>query len=89
MGAGLKDIERGFVYSDAWVDDARLVVLNAVSAAEKGAEIRTRSRLRRRRAGARPLDSHARRRIDRNRASDRQHGRALGVARARRACRRA
>jgi glycerol-3-phosphate dehydrogenase len=42
-GAGLKDIERGFVYSDAWVDDARLVVLNAISAAEKGATIRTRT----------------------------------------------
>lgn len=40
-GAGLKPIERGFVYSDAWVDDARLVVLNAISAAEKGATIRT------------------------------------------------
>jgi glycerol-3-phosphate dehydrogenase len=40
-GAGLKDIERGFVYSDAWVDDARLVALNAISAAEKGATIRT------------------------------------------------
>jgi hypothetical protein len=28
---------RGFVYSDGWVDDARLVVLNAVDAAERGA----------------------------------------------------
>ncbi|WBO21934.1 glycerol-3-phosphate dehydrogenase [Sphingomonas abietis] len=41
-GAGLKDIARGFVYSDAWVDDARLVALNAIAAAEKGATIRTR-----------------------------------------------
>ncbi len=32
----------GFVYSDCWVDDARLVVLNAVSAAEKGTHIATR-----------------------------------------------
>src|ERR1700742_2549543 len=40
-GAGLKDIERGFVYRDEWVDDARLVALNAISAAEKGATIRT------------------------------------------------
>lgn len=40
-GACLKDVERGFVYSDAWVDDARLVALNAISAAEKGATIRT------------------------------------------------
>src|SRR5262249_13587514 len=45
-GAGLKPkFERGFVYSDAWVDDARLVVLNAVAARELGAEIRTRAKL--------------------------------------------
>ena len=30
-------------YWDAWVDDARLVVLNAVDAAERGAEIATRT----------------------------------------------
>ena len=35
---------RGFVYSDGWVDDARLVVLNAIDAAEKGARIFTRTR---------------------------------------------
>ena len=40
-GAGLKPIERGFVYSDAWVDDARLVVLNAIAAADLGATILT------------------------------------------------
>jgi glycerol-3-phosphate dehydrogenase len=34
----------GFEYSDCWVDDARLVVLNAVDAAERGATIRTRCR---------------------------------------------
>ncbi len=34
---------RGFVYSDGWVDDARLVVLNAVGAAEAGARILTRT----------------------------------------------
>ncbi|MFC7293033.1 glycerol-3-phosphate dehydrogenase [Hirschia litorea] len=33
-----------FEYSDCWVDDARLVALNAVAAKEKGAVIRTRSR---------------------------------------------
>jgi len=32
-------------YWDAWVDDARLVVLNAVDAAEHGAEIATRTEL--------------------------------------------
>ncbi|MET0267182.1 MAG: glycerol-3-phosphate dehydrogenase [Duganella sp.] len=33
----------GFSYSDGWVDDARLVVLNAIDAAEKGATILTRA----------------------------------------------
>ena len=34
----------GFVYSDGWVDDARLVVLNAVDAARLGATILTRTK---------------------------------------------
>lgn len=34
---------KAFEYSDCWVDDARLVVLNAVDAARRGAEIRTRT----------------------------------------------
>ncbi|RIV75790.1 glycerol-3-phosphate dehydrogenase [Pelagerythrobacter aerophilus] len=34
---------RGFEYSDCWVDDARLVVLNAVDARERGAEVMTRT----------------------------------------------
>jgi glycerol-3-phosphate dehydrogenase len=38
-------LSHGFAYYDAWVDDARLVVLNAIDAAERGAEIRTRTRL--------------------------------------------
>jgi len=33
---------RGFVYSDGWVDDARLVVLNALDARERGATVLTR-----------------------------------------------
>ena len=33
-----------FEYSDCWVDDARLVVLNARDAADRGAVIRTRTR---------------------------------------------
>ena len=33
----------GFEYSDCWVDDARLVVLNARDAADRGAVIRTRT----------------------------------------------
>ncbi len=36
--------KRGFMYSDGWVDDARLVVLNALDAKERGAEILTRTR---------------------------------------------
>jgi glycerol-3-phosphate dehydrogenase len=35
----------GYEYSDCWVDDSRLVVLNAVDAAERGATIRTRTRV--------------------------------------------
>ena len=42
-GAALKpEYARGFAYSDCWVDDARLVVLNARDAADRGAEVRIR-----------------------------------------------
>ena len=45
-GAPLRDaFTRGFAYSDCWVDDARLVVSNAVDAARRGAVIRTRTSL--------------------------------------------
>ena len=45
-GVGLKDADgRAFVYSDCWVEDSRMVVLNARDAAEHGAVIRTRTRL--------------------------------------------
>ena len=37
------EFRRGFAYSDGWVDDARLVVLTAMDAAEKGATILTRT----------------------------------------------
>ena len=43
--APLKNVGDGFVYADAWVDDARLVVLNAIDAADHGAEICTRTEL--------------------------------------------
>jgi len=36
---------KGFVYSDCWVDDARLVVLSALDARERGAAIATRTEL--------------------------------------------
>ncbi len=35
---------KAFAYWDVWVDDARLVILNAVDAARRGAEILTRTR---------------------------------------------
>lgn len=45
-GALLKPAYRtGFEYSDAWVDDARLVVLNARDAALRGARILTRAKV--------------------------------------------
>jgi glycerol-3-phosphate dehydrogenase len=43
-GRALKpDFGRAWIYSDGWVDDARLVVLNARDAADRGADIRTRT----------------------------------------------
>ncbi|HEY3565629.1 MAG TPA: FAD-dependent oxidoreductase, partial [Casimicrobiaceae bacterium] len=45
-GAGLKRrFTRGFVYADARVDDARLVVANAIDARARGADIRVRTTL--------------------------------------------
>ena len=45
LGAPLQArFKRGFVYSDGWVDDARLVVLNAMDARERGATVLTRTR---------------------------------------------
>ncbi|CAN7394516.1 glycerol-3-phosphate dehydrogenase [Mesorhizobium sp. LjNodule214] len=43
-GAPIKDaFRRGFEYSDCWVDDARLVIINALDAAERGAKVFTRT----------------------------------------------
>ncbi len=36
-------LTHGWEYSDCWVEDSRLVVLNAVDAKERGADIRTRT----------------------------------------------
>jgi glycerol-3-phosphate dehydrogenase len=45
-GKPLKQLfSKAFEYSDGWVNDARLVVLNARDAADRGAIIRTRSRV--------------------------------------------
>ncbi len=52
-GRPLKDeFTRGYEYSDCWVEDARMVVLNARAAAGKGADIRTRTKC----ASARRID---------------------------------
>ncbi|WP_075182925.1 glycerol-3-phosphate dehydrogenase [Pantoea sp. 1.19] len=39
------EIVRGFEYSDCWVDDARLVVLNAQEVVKQGGEVRTRTKV--------------------------------------------
>jgi glycerol-3-phosphate dehydrogenase len=45
VGAPLRDeFVHGFEYSDCWVEDARLVVLNARDAADRGADVRVRTR---------------------------------------------
>ncbi len=46
------DYTTAFEYSDCWVDDARLVVLNAVDAAARGADVRVRTEV----ASARRMD---------------------------------
>ncbi len=42
QGRPLKEPEfgRGFAYSDCWVEDSRLVLLNARDAADRGAAVR-------------------------------------------------
>jgi len=45
-GKALKDeFKSGFEYSDCWVQDARLVVLNVMDAAERGCEVRVRTQV--------------------------------------------
>jgi glycerol-3-phosphate dehydrogenase len=54
-GKPLKGLFRkAFEYSDGWVDDARLVVLNARDAADRGADIRVRTKV----VGARRENGH-------------------------------
>lgn len=48
------EIRKGFMYSDCWVDDARLVLANAQSARQNGAVIRTQTRC----TGARRVPEH-------------------------------
>ncbi len=40
-----KAFQKGFIYSDCQVDDARLVVINAIAAREKGAKVKTRCKV--------------------------------------------
>jgi glycerol-3-phosphate dehydrogenase len=47
-------IRHGFMYSDCWVDDSRLVILNAIDAAQRGATILPRTKF----IGARMDQSH-------------------------------
>jgi glycerol-3-phosphate dehydrogenase len=55
LGAPLKAaFSTGFAYADCWVEDARLVVLNAMDAAERGAQVLTRTRC----VAARREDQH-------------------------------
>ncbi len=64
FGVGLKpSFQKGFVYSDAWVDDARLVICNLKSAREMGARIFARHRCvsARRSADGKLVEHHARR----------------------------
>lgn len=51
-GPLVPEIKRGYEYSDCWVDDARLVVLNALQAKANGGDIRVRTRC----IGARDVD---------------------------------
>ena len=45
LGDGMRPgAGKAFVYADCWVEDSRLVVLNAADAAARGAEIATRTR---------------------------------------------
>ncbi|WP_064606316.1 glycerol-3-phosphate dehydrogenase [Photobacterium sp. J15] len=39
------EITQGFEYSDCWVDDARLVILNVMEVAERGGEVRNRCKV--------------------------------------------
>jgi glycerol-3-phosphate dehydrogenase len=55
LGAPLKPTMRdGFEYSDCWVEDSRLVVLNALDAAERGATVMTRTAM----TGAHDIGGH-------------------------------
>jgi glycerol-3-phosphate dehydrogenase len=68
-GAPIKQaFRRAFEYSDCWVDDARLVLLNALDAAERGAEVLTRTAC----VAARREDGHWRVELEDQRTGERR-----------------
>ena len=79
LGAPLREnYNVGFTYADCWVEDSRLVVLNALDAKERGATISVGARLSRARRenGALAGDAGGRRRRSRRARSStpRDHG---------------
>jgi glycerol-3-phosphate dehydrogenase len=73
-----KAFKRAFEYSDCWVDDARLVLLNALDAAERGAEILTRMAC----VAARREDGHWRVELEDRRSGGRRVVQARAVVNA-------
>jgi glycerol-3-phosphate dehydrogenase len=75
LGAPLRSgLHDGFEYSDCWVDDSRLVVLNAMDAAERGATVMTRTTVTEARDSGGHWEIHAR---DATGGRHRLHARAL------------
>jgi glycerol-3-phosphate dehydrogenase len=73
-GAPLQDrFTKAYEYSDCWVENARLVVLNARDAEERGARILTRTRV----AGAERVGDHWRITLDRDGTEEVVEARAL------------
>lgn len=70
LGVGLRtDLTFGFEYSDCWVEDNRLVVLNAIDAQERGATIRNYCRC----VSATPVSDGGWRVVMRDVGTDREH----------------
>lgn len=73
-----KAFTRAFEYSDCWVDDSRLVVLNALDAAERGATVLNRTAC----IAARREDGHWRVELEDRRTGERRTVRARAVVNA-------
>ena len=70
----LPSFAKGFSYADCWVDDARLVALNALDARERGAEIRTRTRCIAARRDGKLWEATLENQLTRERQTVRSHG---------------